>query len=135
MTSSIPLFWRLKKPKYQLIGSQCLTCKGKYFPPRNFCPACRRKGKIADYQFSGAGTILTHSVIRAPPEEFEGNGPYGVGIIQLAEGPAISGQIVGDLKAIATGKQVRAVFRRMYEDGAEGQIVYGLKWAIVDGKT
>jgi len=128
--SSIPLHWRLKKSKYNLVGTKCTNCNKVYFPPRTLCPDCRSKGKVEDYKFEGKGKILTHTVIRVAPAGFEKQAPYAVGIIELENGVKISGQIVGDITKIKTGMNVRAVFRKMFEDGDEGFISYGLKWEL-----
>ncbi len=132
VSSSVPLFWRLRKSKYRLIGTKCATCSSVFFPPKYFCPACRRKGKIEDFQFSGNGTILSYTVIRAAPQGFEKITPYAVAIIKLDEGTNISGQIVSSIDSIKIGKRVKAVFRKMYEDGDDGLIHYGLKWEIIE---
>ena len=34
--------WRLKKERYNLIGSVCPQCGYKSFPPRQICPRCAR---------------------------------------------------------------------------------------------
>lgn len=130
--SSVPMFWRLKKPKYILQGTKCITCNSKFFPPRPLCPDCRSKGNIENFQFSGEGEIVSHTVIRVAPEGFESYTPYAVAIIQLKEGTTIGGQIVGDFNKIEAGKKVTPVFRKMSEDGKDGLIHYGLKWILKD---
>jgi len=129
--SSVPLFWRMKKSKYGLIGTRCVTCNYLYFPPRPLCPKCRSKGKIEDFQFSGEGKIISFTIIRVPPEGFEKYTPYAVGMIKMKEGPLLEGQIVGDVNSVDIGQSVKTVFRRIYEDNSDGLIHYGLKWKIV----
>jgi len=128
--SSVPLFWRLKKAKYGLVGSKCVNCNSMYFPPRPLCSECRSKGKIEDYQFSGEGEIVSFTIIRVPPEGFETYTPYAVGLIKMKEGPYVEGQIVDDVNNVEIGKKVRTVFRKMYQDNSDGLIYYGLKWKI-----
>ncbi|MBI4020987.1 MAG: Zn-ribbon domain-containing OB-fold protein [Candidatus Aenigmarchaeota archaeon] len=130
MVESVPLSWRLQRQRYNLIGTRCATCDERFFPPRNFCPSCRRKGKIEPFQFSGRGSVESFTVIRVAPSGFESQTPYAVGIIKLDEGTSISGQIVGDVTRVEMGKRVRPVFRRIREDGKEGVIHYGVKWAL-----
>jgi uncharacterized OB-fold protein len=132
MTSSIPLFWRLRPAKYRLTGTRCRKCEEVFFPPRSLCSKCRRSGEIEAIQFSGRGTILSHTIIRSPPEGFEKQKPYAVAIIRLDEGTNISGQVIGDISAIKTGKKVRTVFRKMSEDGPDGVISYALKFEIAE---
>jgi len=132
---SIPLYWRLQKSKYNLIGKKCVVCGNVYFPPKNLCPKCRRKGKLEDFQFSGNGEIVSYTIIRVPPSGFERQAPYAVAIVKLYEGPNVTGQIVGDIDKVDTGKNVRMVFRRIYEDGKDGIIHYGFKFELVDDGT
>lgn len=129
--SSVPLYWRLQKAKYSLVGTQCITCKSLYFPPRNVCPKCRSKGFTRRHRFKHSGTVQTYTVIRTAPERFESLVPYVVGIIRLDEGPKVAGLIVDPPESVATGKRVETVFRRIYEDGKDGIIYYGLKWKVV----
>jgi uncharacterized OB-fold protein len=130
--SSVPLFWRLKDSKYRLVGTICNTCKETFFPRKNLCPNCRRRGNLEDYQFNGEGRIISYTIIRVPPEGFEKYSPYAVALIELNGGSRISGQMTGDIGKVETGRKVNAVFRRMYEDGSGGLIHYGLKWEIAE---
>ena len=123
--SSVPLFWRLQKAKYSLLGSKCLTCGSVFFPPKTLCPNCRRKGKIEEHKLSGNGKIVSYTTIHVPPENFDA--PYTIAIIELDEGTRISGQIVNP-EGIKIGSRVRPVFRRIMVDGDEGLIHYGIKW-------
>jgi len=134
-TSSVPLFWRLKKSKYMMIGSKCQTCGSVFFPPRVICTGCRSRGRVVDHQFTGKGVIESFTVIRAAPEGFEHMAPYVIAIIKLDEGTNISGQVVDGPDEVAVGKRVRPVFRRITQDGDAGLIHYGIKWEIDYGKA
>jgi len=133
--SSVPLLWRLQESKYRLIGTKCTACNQLYFPPRNLCPTCRREGKIEQFQFSGIGEVVSYTIIRTAPSGFEKLAPYVVAIVKLDEGPNISGQIVGDKDMVEIGKKVRPVFRRMYEDGDDGLIQYGIKFQPAENEA
>lgn len=127
--SSIPRFWRSIRSRYNLIGKKCLTCDKVYFPPRTICPNCRRKGKLTDYKLKGEGKILTFTVIHVAPEDFKRQAPYIMAIVKLDEGPKITTQIVNcKLEEIHIGMRVRAVFRKIKEDGSSGIIHYGYKF-------
>lgn len=132
--SSVPLYWRLRKSRYNIVGSKCHTCKKVFFPPRNVCPNCRSKGDLRDFTFSGDGKIISWTVIHTAPGGFESQTPYVVGIIELKEGTKISGQIVGDVKGVRSGRRVRPIFRRMFSDDPEGLIHYGVKFEIVNSE-
>ena len=45
---SVARFWRKIPQRYNMLGTKCETCGRHFFPPRTFCPDCRRAGKIAD---------------------------------------------------------------------------------------
>jgi uncharacterized OB-fold protein len=133
--SSVPLYWRLQKSRYTLTGTKCHTCNTPYFPPKDFCPSCRRKGEVKPFRFSGFGRILSHTVIRIPPEGFERFTPYAVAIIELDEGTRISGQVIGDPEQVKIDARVTPVFRKLHEDGPSGLIQYGIKFEIQPGKS
>lgn len=129
---TIPLFWRLKKQKYILIGNKCEGCNEVFFPPRIICPNCRRDGIMNDIKLSGIGKIFSFTVIRIPPSGFEDITPYVIGVIQLKEGPLISGQIINKPEEVEIGKNVRTVFRKITENGKDGVIHYGFKFEIIE---
>jgi uncharacterized OB-fold protein len=126
------MYWRLQKQRYNMTGSKCKNCGNVFFPQRPFCSNCRRRGEIETIQLTGRGEIESFTIIRTAPEGFETQTPYAVGLIKLDEGTSISGQIVGDIDNIEIGKKVKPVFRKMYEDGKEGLINYGVKFELDD---
>ena len=131
MTKGLPLHWRLIPQRYNLVGSECETCKTAFFPNRQFCPACRRKGKIIDKRFSGKGEVFSYTIIHAAPRGFEYRKPYALAIIKLEEGPKLTAQIVDcDLKDVEIGSKVKKVFRRIEVHGGEGIIKYGYKFIL-----
>jgi uncharacterized OB-fold protein len=125
---SVARFWRKIPQRYNLIGTRCLTCGKYFFPPRTFCPECRRAGKIADYRFAGTGKVVTFTVIRSASEQFEQATPYVLGIVELDEGPRLTAQIVCTPDEAKIGMRVRPVFRRIAADGKSGVIHYGTKF-------
>ncbi|MBW9222241.1 Zn-ribbon domain-containing OB-fold protein [Methanothermococcus sp. SCGC AD-155-C09] len=124
--------WRHISERYCLIGTRCKTCGRIYFPSRNVCPHCRRKGKLEEYKLNGKGKVYTYSVIHAPPKDFEKVSPYIIAIVELEEGPKITAQIDCDIDEVYIGMPVEAVFRRIKEDGEDGIIDYGYKFKVLD---
>ena len=130
--SSVPMVWRRFKNKYNLIGTKCTKCNACYYPPRIVCPTCRREGCIEDFEFSGKGKIFSFTIVRSGPQGFEKQTPYPIAIVELDEGARVTGQIVDyDDADLVIGKEVYAVFRKIYEDGKEGVIHYGIKFKPV----
>ncbi len=127
---SVPAVWRRYPQRYRLVGSKCETCGEFFFPPRIICPNCRRKGKVVEYQFSGRGVVESYTVVHTPPADMEDQAPYVLAIVRLEEGPMLTAQIVDvDPREVKIGMPVRMVFRRISEDGEDGLINYGYKFA------
>jgi len=127
----VPRFWREIPYRYQLIGTHCVKCNETFFPPRRICPNCRGAGKVEEMKLSGKGEVITYTVIRVPPEGFEKEAPYVVGIIRLDEGPSITSQIVDcQPEDVHIGSRVSAVFRKIGQEGAAGMIHYGYKFVL-----
>jgi hypothetical protein len=129
---SVARFWRKIPQRYNLMGTKCETCGRHFFPPRTFCPDCRRAGKIVDHTFAGSGTVVTFSVIHTASEQYEALTPYVLAIVQLDEGPRITTQLVCDPAQAKIGQRVRSVFRRIATDGVSGIIHYGTKFVPVE---
>ena len=129
---SVARFWRKIPQRYNMLGTKCETCGRHFFPPRSFCPDCRRSGKIADYKFAGTGTVVTYTVIHTASEQFEKLTPYVLAIVQLDEGPRMTAQVVCRPDEVKIGMRVKRAFRRIATDGASGVIHYGTKFVPVE---
>ncbi len=132
MTENIAITWRRIPERYRLAGSQCTSCKTKFFPPRKLCPDCRRKGKIESCGFSGKGKIYSFSEVHSAPAGLELEIPYVLAIVQLEEGPKLTAQ-VADCHGcdVQVGAPVEAVFRKIRSDDPEGLLHYGYKFRLV----
>ena len=130
---SVAMSWRLAKHRYALVGTRCknAACGAPSFPPRMVCKACGGED-MEQFKFSGNGKILSYTIIHTAPEGFEKHVPYAVALVELEEGPVISAQIVGVFDGIDIGKNVRSVFRKLYEDGKSGIINYGFKFQLIE---
>lgn len=121
-------FWRKIPQRYNLVGTGCKTCGRKFFPPRTFCPDCRRTGVIEDYTFQGKGTVVTHTVIRSASDQFSQMTPYVLAIIKLDEGPRFTAQVICMPEEVRIGMRVKSVFRKIATEGNSGVIYYGTKF-------
>ena len=132
---TVPRFWREIPQRYNLQASKCGQCQAIHFPPREVCPTCRRAsvGKMAVVNLSGRGTVLESTRVHKPAPGFELQVPYVVALVQTEEGPVVTGQVVDSGEgAVAAGARVKAVFRRLGQDGEAGVIYYGTKWQLED---
>ncbi len=117
----VPRFWRKIKYRYDLKGSYCENCGNYHYPPRNFCPVCRRRGRVKEVELPDEGRVLSYTIIR------EGE-PCIVALIELDNGIRIISQLSCDPSEVEIGIRVRKAFRRYGEDGEEGIINYGTKF-------
>ncbi|HOT94166.1 MAG TPA: Zn-ribbon domain-containing OB-fold protein [Methanoregulaceae archaeon] len=126
---SVPRFWRKIRQRYNLEGTRCTSCGRTFYPPRSFCPDCRRAGETVPFRFRGRGEIVTFTVIRTASDAFAQQTPFVLAIIQLEEGPRVTGQVVlEDVSEARIGMRVRPVFRRIGTEGESGVIYYGTKY-------
>jgi hypothetical protein len=113
--------------QHQLMGSRCRSCGTLYLPPRPLCTECYADALdgMEWVEMSGAGELLAFTTVHiaTTPMTEAGYGrdnPYCSGIVRLAEGPAISAQILGvdpaQPQAIAIGTVLQVAFVQR-EDG------------------
>ena len=129
MEKAVAFHWRGFKERYGLVGNSCEGCKRHFFPARVICPVCRRKGKMTEHKFNGAGTVHSFTVVRTPPEGFEIYAPYVVAIVDLDEGARVVSQIVDcSPEDVGIGMPVEACFRKIREENKSGLVLYGFKF-------
>ncbi len=127
--------WRNMHSFYNLIGSKC-ECGHLHFPEAQVCRKCGST-KMEPYAFKGTGSILTYTLIRQTFNDDHENekllaaSPYVIAIVQLEEGPMITAQITdAETAELKIGNSVKAVFRKISEDGEDGLIKYGYKFVV-----
>ncbi len=129
---SVPVFWRMNKEKYRMIGKKCLDCGLIIFPNRKNCPTCDSQ-KLEEFGLSGKGKIYSDTIIRVAPDGFEA--PYITALIKLEEGPMIVGEVTGldpedlDPSQGLIDKEVSTTFRKIMLN-ENGLRVYGLKFLL-----
>lgn len=120
--------WREYPQRYRLEAEKCTKCGYITFPPRLVCPQCGNR-EFAQTKLAETGKLLTFTIIRVPPDPFEDQAPYAVGIAELADGVKLTAQVVDcDFAGLKVGMRVRLEFRKLYEEGEAGVIYYGYKF-------
>jgi len=104
----------------KLLLRKCNACEALHFMPRFACPACWSED-LEWVEASGSGTVHSFTVIRrASDPAFADRVPYVVALIDLAEGPRMVTNIVGDTALdCAIGDRVSVLF----EQRADGTAV------------
>ncbi|NIQ05146.1 MAG: Zn-ribbon domain-containing OB-fold protein [Candidatus Korarchaeota archaeon] len=128
MTEKVPAYWRKLGIYLRFEGTKCKECGATFFPPREVCPHCY-SDEMETYNSSREGKLISWSIVSDPPSKFEKYAPYILGLVELTDGNKIIAQLA-DVKAkeLEFGMRVKAVVRRLYEDGEEGLIHYGYKF-------
>jgi len=128
MSESIPRAWREAKYRERLIGSKCSKCGAVRYPPRIICPKCHSE-ESEEVQLPRVGKLVSYTIIRKGPNEFKGQEPYAVGLIDLVNGVRVLSQLTDlSLGDIRLGMELEATLRRYREDSDEGIILYGIKF-------
>lgn len=80
----------------RLLGSRCCSCGEHFFPRRSVCAKCCHRS-TDDVELSPSGTLYTYTYLFVPlmnSRRATGDG-YGVGQIDLPEGPRIQSVLRG----------------------------------------
>lgn len=87
-------FWEACK-RHELILQQCKQCASFRFPPAVLCPECLSEDTEWS-RVSGRGKVFSFVVYRRLYNaNFDGDLPYTVAIVELAEGARMLSNIVG----------------------------------------
>jgi uncharacterized OB-fold protein len=110
-------FWEATAQGRFLI-QRCDACKTAQFYPKVSCTTCGSQ-QLSWEDASGRGTVFTFSIARRPTHPaFNEAGEYVVAIVELAEGPHVTTNIVGcDPEEVEVGLPVEVVFDTVGEDG------------------
>lgn len=128
---SVPRYWREIRYRYRLIGERCSKCGSVYFPRRNICPRCGSR-ELTDHKLSDKGRVVSWTVVRNPPKEYEKYAPYLVSLVELDDGIRVLSQLVDvEPDEVKAGMRVEVTFRKIKEEGASGLIEYGYKFRPV----
>ncbi len=80
----------------RLLGSRCCECGEHFFPRRPVCAKCCHRN-TDDIELSSSGTLYTYTYLFVPlfNSKRATDGGYGVGQIDLPEGPRIQSVLRG----------------------------------------
>ncbi len=121
--------WREKDSRYRLEGSKCKKCSRVFYPPKPSCPYCGYSD-TERINLPRRGRVVSWTVEYTVPEGYREYAPIIVGLIELENGTRVIAPIVDvEVDKIYEGMYVEAVLRKIFEDGDEGIIVYGIKFA------
>lgn len=112
--------------KGKLMGTECMKCKERYFPPRADCLRCLND-TFTWVEYSGRGTLQSYTKIFAAPKGFDDISPYIIGIVNLEEGGRLLAwtKDISD-KEIKVGMAVKVV-PQIFEEIEEIKLYYTIE--------
>jgi uncharacterized OB-fold protein len=85
--------------EHKLMGTRCRADGRIYLPPRPIAPDTQHD-EMEWVELSGQGKLVAFTIIYIAPSAmiaagYDRKNPYCVGVVELAEGPKVSAQILG----------------------------------------
>jgi uncharacterized OB-fold protein len=107
----------------RLLGSRCRACGEQFFPRRQVCAKCLHDG-TDDVLLGPSGTLYTWTWVHFPlfNSKRAESGGYGVGQVDLPEGPRVQCVLSGRLGDFRIGMPMQLELEALREN-AEGQEV------------
>jgi uncharacterized OB-fold protein len=103
----------------RLLGTKCLSC-GEYFYPRRWiCAKCMSE-RTADVEMDARGTLYSYTFVHLPlfgSTNMEHADGYGVGQIDLPEGPRVQAPLAGKQPEFRVGQTVQGELNALRQDG------------------
>ena len=104
-----------------LLGTRCGACGKVHFPRADACTYCASPDP-QPVELSRQGTLWAWTAVTAPPPGYQGEVPFGVGVVELPEGVRVITRLTeSDPSALAEGQpmELRIVPLHKGEDGNE----------------
>ncbi len=116
-------FWEGTKA-HELRLQRCDDCSAYRFTPKEVCPDCASMNATWT-AVSGQGTVYSYSAVhRGPGPAFQGDSPYVVVLVQLAEGPRVLSHLVDCApEQVSIGMPVTVTF----EDASDEVAFYNFR--------
>jgi uncharacterized OB-fold protein len=94
----------------KIIGFHCANCKTDRISPMARCPKCH-SAAIVQRQFSNTGKVVSYTIQSVAAEQFLNETPFAFALIQLDDGPRVSGWIpwIAKPKDLPMGQKVAYV--------------------------
>ncbi len=107
----------------RLLGSSCPACAEVFFPRRMVCAKCLHEG-TDDVELSTTGTVWTWTYCHVPMfGKKDSAGGYGVGQVDLPEGPRVQSILLGGPDDFEIGMEVEIDLETLRENSDGDELV------------
>jgi uncharacterized OB-fold protein len=108
----------------RLLGSRCPACGEHFFPRRLVCARCLHEGCV-DVELGPTGTLWTWTYVHVPlfAKKDGSVGAYGVGQVDLPEGPRVQAILVGGPDDFEIGMALELDLEALRTDDAGDEVV------------
>ena len=101
-------FWEAAK-RHELQIQRCAACRHYIYYPRARCPKCF-SDHLGWERVSGLGKVYSYTVVRRASSRAFADAPYVLAIVELAEGPRMTTNIVAPLEKVRVEMPVQVFF-------------------------
>jgi uncharacterized protein len=99
-----------------LLASRCSNCGNVLFPRVDACTYCAAEDP-EPVELSRPGTLWAWTAVTAPPPGYEGEVPFGVGVVELPEGVRVITRLTeSDPGALASGQPMELRVVTLHDD-------------------
>lgn len=108
----------------RLLGSRCPSCGEHFFPRRVVCARCLAEG-CEDIELGPTGTLWTWTFVHVPlfAKKDAKVSAYGVGQVDLPEGPRVQAILVGGPEDFSIGMDLELDLETLGEDRDGNEVV------------
>lgn len=108
-STKLKTFWD-ELAQSRFVTTRCRQCSELHWPPRTFCPHCR-SSNLEWTRLRGTGKLYTYTEVVAAAQGFEDLAPYLLALVELDEGPVITGRVIGTKREeLAIGMPMQIAF-------------------------
>lgn len=106
----------------EIIWHKCKKCGKLQYPEHVRCLKCKNNEFDIIYA-SDEAILLTYTILKAPPKEFQDKKAYALGIVQFPNGIRALGQITQQ-ENLKKGMKLRPIYQKIC-DNLDGKEVFG----------
>ena len=108
----------------RLLGTRCTDCGEHFYPRRTICAKCLSE-RTADVELSARGTLYSFTFVHFPmfgSTRAEHVG-YGVGQVDLPEGPRVQVPLAGTQEDFRVGQMVESELETLREEDGRDVVI------------